>query len=174
MPVNLIARMSPSGPGCVKTQTPGPIAQQLNREGRVDESLLRQSAVSRFKISSRSPENRFYTAWVNKRHPQPCPECRLLRAKRKSISGGWMSVHSHKATFRPRPKGLFQVQINCRRRLPRRGELKGVRFRTLSINHVLTILYVHMRMNAPSCEPLVFREPRGKLEWALTGHKQQR
>ncbi len=28
----------------MKTQTPEPIAQQLNREGRVDESLLRQSA----------------------------------------------------------------------------------------------------------------------------------
>ncbi len=55
-------------PACVKTQAPRPIAQQLNREGRVDESLLRQSAVSRFNISSRSPENRFYTAWTHCRH----------------------------------------------------------------------------------------------------------
>ncbi len=29
--------MAALGPGCAKTQTPGPIAQQLNREGRVDE-----------------------------------------------------------------------------------------------------------------------------------------
>ncbi len=70
--------MSESGPGRVKTQTPGPIAQQLNREGRVDESLLRQSAASRFNISSRSLENRFHTAWVILRHSQPCPECLLL------------------------------------------------------------------------------------------------
>ncbi len=37
---------SGKGPGCVKTQTPGPVAQQLNREDRVDESLLRRSAAS--------------------------------------------------------------------------------------------------------------------------------
>ncbi len=97
------ALTSAVGPGCVKTQTPGPIAQQLNREGRVDESLLRQSAASRFNISSWSPENRFYTAWVITGSQWRPRECRLSGAKRKSISGDWMSVHSQQQTL-PLPK----------------------------------------------------------------------
>ncbi len=33
--------------------------------------------------------------WVTFRPSQPCPECRKLRYKRKSISGGGRSVHSY-------------------------------------------------------------------------------
>ncbi len=51
-------------PGCVKTWTPRPSAQQLNREGSVDESLLPRTSASRLNISSRSPKNGFHTAWV--------------------------------------------------------------------------------------------------------------
>ena len=36
--------------------------------------------------------------WVNLRHSQPCPECPKPGDKRTSISGGWMSVCSHKQT----------------------------------------------------------------------------
>jgi hypothetical protein len=35
--------MSGMGLGCMKTQTPTPIPQQVNREGSVDESLLRRN-----------------------------------------------------------------------------------------------------------------------------------
>ncbi len=38
--------MSALGPGCVKTRTPRPIAQQLNPEGGVGDSLLRRRPVS--------------------------------------------------------------------------------------------------------------------------------
>ncbi len=59
--------MAASGPGCVKTRTLRPIAQQLNPEGRVDESLLQRRPTSRFYISSRPPENSFDTAWTRRR-----------------------------------------------------------------------------------------------------------
>ncbi len=56
--------MSVMGPGCVKTWTSRPVAQQSNLEGNGDESLLRRRPASRINITSRRPKNSFYTAWV--------------------------------------------------------------------------------------------------------------
>ena len=81
-------------PGCVKTRTPRPSAQQLNSEGDVGESLLRLRSTSRINISSRSPKNSFYTVWVTSGSPAWASECPLLGVKRKSNSGGWMSACS--------------------------------------------------------------------------------
>ncbi len=52
-------------PGCVKTRTPRAIEQQLNRDGRVDESLLRRRPAPRLILSFRAPEICFHTAWTH-------------------------------------------------------------------------------------------------------------
>ena len=64
----MIQCMSALGPGCVKTPTPRPSAQQLNPDGNVGDTLLRRRPNSRLNISSRSPKNSFDTAWVISRH----------------------------------------------------------------------------------------------------------
>jgi len=75
-------------PGCVKTWMPRPIAQQLNSEGHVDESLLRRRPTSRFYVSSRPLENRFDTAWTRRRH---CTDhgsaCSIASSRRQLVIG---------------------------------------------------------------------------------------
>ncbi len=65
----------------MKTGTPRPSAQQSNPEGNVGESLLRRRPNSRLNISSRSLENRFYTAWTPNGHSGN----RLLRDQERRL-----------------------------------------------------------------------------------------
>ncbi len=73
-------------PGCVKTPVPRPSAQQLNPEGNVGESLLRLRPPSRINISSWSPQNSFYTAWVTNGSPAWTTECPVLGVKRTKLA----------------------------------------------------------------------------------------
>ena len=71
---------------------PRPIAQQMNPEGNVDESLLPRKPASWFNVSSWPSENRFYTAWTQSGHLRAeltlCQEQELATVVGGLVCGG--------------------------------------------------------------------------------------